>query len=438
MLWAIGGPPRLFVPAELLSLLSVEQLDTLLLHELAHLRRRDHWVRVLEFVVMGLYWWHPAVWYARRELREAEEQCCDAWVVSTLPGAGRTYASALVDTLDFLSLAQPAVPPLASGLGQIADLKRRLTMIMGGTTPRSLTWPGCLAVLCLAAFLPMLPAQPPSDDAIEIQKDDGKSQLDKEKAELDKLEADLQKKIAEIAAAKAKLKAAAEARVREKVVPNVKGWVAGQKIRVIADGENIKIITDDEDGKGKIAGTGKKAMIRMVIVVEGDVNPKDLIKKLNSVLPKGSTIQMDEQIRIHNQTLHKEAKVVVPQIREVVVPQFQFQKPPANMLGPSDKPMKAPAGVPAGPGKGQDQRINELEKKLEKVLQELQEMRKQMKKQTPPAASNLRLPAGPLAPVQPPPLNNIPAAPPASGETVPPPPAGGNPPLPPTPAPERN
>ena len=71
---------------------------------------------------MGLYWWHPVVWYARRELREAEEQCCDAWVVATLPGAGRAYASALLDTLDFLSAAPPAVPLLASGLGQVSDL----------------------------------------------------------------------------------------------------------------------------------------------------------------------------------------------------------------------------------------------------------------------------------------------------------------------------
>ncbi len=137
MLWAAGGQPLLLVPADLLAQLRNDQLDTLLLHELAHWRRRDHWVRALEFVVLGLYWWNPVVWYARRELREAEEQCCDAWVVSTLPGTGRTYASALLDTLDFLSSAPAAVPPLASGLGQVSDLKRRLTMIMRGTTPRA-------------------------------------------------------------------------------------------------------------------------------------------------------------------------------------------------------------------------------------------------------------------------------------------------------------
>jgi beta-lactamase regulating signal transducer with metallopeptidase domain len=158
MLWAAGGRPLLLVPADLLAQLTREQQETLLAHELAHLRRRDHWVRALEFVAMGLYWWHPVVWYARRTLREAEEQCCDAWVVSLLPGAGKTYATALLETLDFLSDARPATPLLASGVGEVSDLKRRLTMIMCGNTPRALTWRGALAVLALGLLaLPLLP-----------------------------------------------------------------------------------------------------------------------------------------------------------------------------------------------------------------------------------------------------------------------------------------
>ena len=80
MLWAIGGRPRLLVPSELWSATSLDERTSLLLHELAHLKRRDHWVRWLELIVGGLYWWHPAVWWGRRLLREAEEQCCDAWV----------------------------------------------------------------------------------------------------------------------------------------------------------------------------------------------------------------------------------------------------------------------------------------------------------------------------------------------------------------------
>jgi hypothetical protein len=158
MLWAFLGEPRVLVPASLLERLSEEQWDTLLAHELAHLRRRDHWVRLLELAVIGLYWWHPVVWWARRQLREVEEQCCDAWVVWALPGAAEVYATTLVEALTYLSGARSILPLAASGIGQVTLLKRRLTMIMRGTTPRALSATGSLAVFGLAAvLLPLYP-----------------------------------------------------------------------------------------------------------------------------------------------------------------------------------------------------------------------------------------------------------------------------------------
>ncbi|HEV3448444.1 MAG TPA: M56 family metallopeptidase, partial [Gemmataceae bacterium] len=76
MLWAVLGTPKLLLPADLWGRLSDEQRETLLAHELVHLRGRDHWVRRLELVALGLYWWHPVAWWTRRELREIEEQRC--------------------------------------------------------------------------------------------------------------------------------------------------------------------------------------------------------------------------------------------------------------------------------------------------------------------------------------------------------------------------
>ncbi len=152
MVWAAGGSPRLILPVRLWDGLDRGQRDALLVHELAHLRRRDHWVRLLEAVVTALYWWHPAVWWARRELHESEERCCDAWVVGTLPGVARSYASALLATVDFLSGVPSPLPVGASGLGRgghFQHLRRRLTLIMGGTQPRALTRSALLAVLLL-------------------------------------------------------------------------------------------------------------------------------------------------------------------------------------------------------------------------------------------------------------------------------------------------
>jgi beta-lactamase regulating signal transducer with metallopeptidase domain len=163
MLWAFGLRVRLLVPSRLWLTLGDDERTALLLHELAHLKRRDHWVRWLELVIAGLYWWHPAVWWIRRALREAEEQCCDAWVVSAMPhGGAKTYAAALVAALEFLSGARTAPPAAASatiGNGHVSSLKRRLRMIVRAKTPKGLSWAGRLAVAGLSALLlPLAPS----------------------------------------------------------------------------------------------------------------------------------------------------------------------------------------------------------------------------------------------------------------------------------------
>ena len=66
MLWALGGRARLLVPSEFWQVLDQDQQLALLAHELAHLKRKDHWVRWLDLVVAGLYWWHPVLWSAHR------------------------------------------------------------------------------------------------------------------------------------------------------------------------------------------------------------------------------------------------------------------------------------------------------------------------------------------------------------------------------------
>jgi beta-lactamase regulating signal transducer with metallopeptidase domain len=172
MLWAIGGRPRLLVPSELWVATSVDQRTSLLLHELAHLKRRDHWVRWLELIVGGIYWWHPAVWFGRRYLREAEEQCCDAWVIWAMPQGAKTYATALLSAIDFVSGARtaPAASSATSGNGHITCLKRRLRMIVRAKTPKGLSWSGRLAVLGTAALLlPLAPSWGQKSDADETR-----------------------------------------------------------------------------------------------------------------------------------------------------------------------------------------------------------------------------------------------------------------------------
>ena len=166
MLWALLGRPRLLLPEELWQSLDDDQRDAVLIHELAHLKRRDHWVRRLEAVVLGLYWWNPVAWWARREVEKAEEECCDAWVVWARPDAVAAYAEALVTTAAYLSGPRPAWPLGATGAGRIPPLKKRLIMILRDQDSRSVLRPASRMTLILgiAALLTLpgwAPGEPP-------------------------------------------------------------------------------------------------------------------------------------------------------------------------------------------------------------------------------------------------------------------------------------
>ncbi len=167
MLWALALSPRLLMPTVLWQKLASEQQDTLIAHELAHLRRGDHWVRRLELLVLALYWWHPVVWWAQRRLQEAEEECCDALVVAILPEAAPAYASALVETVAFLSQSRPVALVGASGAGQVPLLKRRLTMILTESSSRKPSRIGFWIVLGMGALLLPLAPQAARTEALE-------------------------------------------------------------------------------------------------------------------------------------------------------------------------------------------------------------------------------------------------------------------------------
>ena len=67
MVWWVGRRPIIALPAGLMGELDDQQTSMVLAHELAHLRRRDHWVRGAELVISVLYWWNPMVGWVRRQ-----------------------------------------------------------------------------------------------------------------------------------------------------------------------------------------------------------------------------------------------------------------------------------------------------------------------------------------------------------------------------------
>jgi beta-lactamase regulating signal transducer with metallopeptidase domain len=130
LVWPATSRATIVLPARLVSELSDEQLSMILAHELAHLKRHDHWVRFLEVAVVAAYWWNPVVWWARRELHAAEEACCDSRVMQMFPTSAVAYGDALLRSHQFVSSGHVPAPLLASGFRGASNLKRRVSMIL--------------------------------------------------------------------------------------------------------------------------------------------------------------------------------------------------------------------------------------------------------------------------------------------------------------------
>ena len=88
--------PVIVLPAAVLSGLSPRQLEAILAHELAHVRRHDYLVNLAQTVIETLLFYHPAVWWVSRQVRVAREHCCDDLAV-TVCRSRQEYVHALLD-----------------------------------------------------------------------------------------------------------------------------------------------------------------------------------------------------------------------------------------------------------------------------------------------------------------------------------------------------
>ena len=155
-----GGRVRLVMPSFLVAALDRRELRAVLAHELAHVRRRDHLVRWIEWLACSVFWWNPVAWWARRELRAAEEASCDALGVAATMSTPRAYAESLLHVLEVMSKPPtPPTPAFASGVassGSSNSLDRRLrTLVKGRSTDQTPRWTRATAAAAAACLLPL-------------------------------------------------------------------------------------------------------------------------------------------------------------------------------------------------------------------------------------------------------------------------------------------
>lgn len=119
--------PVILLPTSALSGLSVQQLEGILAHELAHIRRYDYLVNLLQSVIETLLFYHPAVWWIGRRIRIERENACDDLAVAAT-GSRHAYARALAQ---LESLRRPGVALAATG-GHLRNRVRRIIGIEAG------------------------------------------------------------------------------------------------------------------------------------------------------------------------------------------------------------------------------------------------------------------------------------------------------------------
>jgi Zn-dependent protease with chaperone function len=108
--------PCIALPRALLEALTIGELDQVILHEHAHVQRRDDWLRLVQTLLLSALWVHPAALFVSRALNREREMACDEWVVART-GSPKAYARCLARAAEVRGRmkAQSALAPALFG-----------------------------------------------------------------------------------------------------------------------------------------------------------------------------------------------------------------------------------------------------------------------------------------------------------------------------------
>lgn len=149
--------PALVLPVSLMTALSPQAIRAILLHELAHIRRHDYLMNLVQMLIEAVLFFNPAVWWISRQIRIEREACCDSLAVQTT-GEPVVYSQALADWAERQQLAGDSgqVPTAAmafNGRGYRTLLDRIRRVLLPGERPRVHVSPISLLGLLLLALL---------------------------------------------------------------------------------------------------------------------------------------------------------------------------------------------------------------------------------------------------------------------------------------------
>ena len=132
--WWIGGRTVIVVSRQATEQLSEQDLRLIIAHEMAHVKRRDHWFRWLEWISLIGLWWNPVMWWAKTQLRISEEMACDQLVLQKSSPEAHRYANSLLNMAELLTSPAIRPPAVATAINSGGSLEKRLKMIIAEKT----------------------------------------------------------------------------------------------------------------------------------------------------------------------------------------------------------------------------------------------------------------------------------------------------------------
>jgi len=156
--------PLILLPVGLMTALPMAEIEAILLHELAHIRRRDYLVNLLQRFTETLFFFNPAVWWLSSLMRAEREHCCDD-ITLTQVGNKKHYINALVSCQEYVLQAPPCAVALNGGKN---NLLHRVKRMINHKNPSLNLMEKSLLTICLlgSGLLMMAFSGNPAEDAV--------------------------------------------------------------------------------------------------------------------------------------------------------------------------------------------------------------------------------------------------------------------------------
>ncbi len=150
--------PRVLLPLEITGNLTHQEIEKILVHELVHIKRKDHWVNCFQQIISSMYFYHPLVWIFNRIVNQIREQACDDHSVNQFPDKKESYSECLLKVCSMKLSTPNLISNTMSAAGGKNETMIRIQLIMDRDypNPSGLKFRHGIALLLLTLTLPLL------------------------------------------------------------------------------------------------------------------------------------------------------------------------------------------------------------------------------------------------------------------------------------------